>query len=250
MGRYPEENEENKIAIDISMMDLYGENEDEKIIFNKEFYLQICNIFEVEVCGVYDSNLEQGIYINNKLQEKINNPAPSVVYCYAKNQEIVREFDKYDINDKYDCFTMYRHLIGSVSDKTHTMREILVIIAFLLVFISFFTISSFVNISISERTYEIGILRALGCNKKDIKGIFYIQSLITGCIAAVMSVGIFYISKLFIDNKILENVNNKWMLLFMSAIILCCISLVMISSIPPLRKVNKMKPIDCIRCKQ
>lgn len=250
MGRYPEENEENKIAIDISMMDLYGENEDEKIIFNKEFYLQICNIFEVEVCGVYDSNLEQGIYINNKLQEKINNPAPSVVYCYAKNQEIVREFDKYDINDKYDCFTMYRHLIGSVSDKTHTMREILVIIAFLLVFISFFTISSFVNISISERTYEIGILRALGCNKKDIKGIFYIQSLITGCIAAVMSVGIFYISKLFIDNKILENVNNKWMLFFMSAIILCCISLVMISSIPPLRKINKMKPIDCIRCKQ
>lgn len=250
MGRYPEENEENKIAIDISMMDLYGENEDEKIIFNKEFYLQICNIFEVEVCGVYDSNLEQGIYINNKLQEKINNPAPSVVYCYAKNQEIVREFDKYDINDKYDCFTMYRHLIGSVSDKTHTMREILVIIAFLLVFISFFTISSFVNISISERTYEIGILRALGCNKKDIKGIFYIQSLITGCIAAVMSVGIFYISKLFIDNKILENVNNKWMLLFMSAIILCCISLVMISSIPPLRKISKMKPIDCIRCKQ
>lgn len=112
------------------------------------------------------------------------------------------------------------------------------------------TLSSFVNISISERTYEIGILRALGCNKKDIKGIFYIQSLITGCIGAVMSVGIFYISKLFIDNKILENVNNKWMLLFMSAIILCCISLVMISSIPPLRKINKMKPIDCIRCKQ
>lgn len=30
MGRYPEENEENKIAIDISMMDLYEENEDEK----------------------------------------------------------------------------------------------------------------------------------------------------------------------------------------------------------------------------
>jgi|GEM_PF-6100753 hypothetical protein len=58
MGRYPEENEENKIAIDISMMDLYEENEDEKIIFNKEFYLQICNIFEVEVCGIYDSNLE------------------------------------------------------------------------------------------------------------------------------------------------------------------------------------------------
>lgn len=84
----------------------------------------------------------------------------------------MREFDKYDINDKYDCFTMYRHLIGSVSDKTHTMREILVIIAFLLVFISFFTISSFVNISISERTYEIGILRALGCNKKDIKRYF------------------------------------------------------------------------------
>lgn len=34
---------------------------------------------------------------------------------------------------------------------------------------------------------------------------------------------IFYISKLFIDNKILENVNNKWILLFMSAIIMCCI---------------------------
>ena len=250
MGRYPEENEENKIAIDISMMDLYEENEDEKIIFNKEFYLQICNIFEVEVCGVYDSNLEQGIYINTKLQEKINNPAPSVVYCYAKNQEIVREFDKYDINDKYDCFTMYRHLIGSVSDKTHTMREILVIIAFLLVFISFFTISSFVNISISERTYEIGILRALGCNKKDIKGIFYIQSLITGCVAAVMSVGIFCISKLFIDNKILENVNNQWTIFFIVAIAVFCISLVMISSILPLRKINKMKPIDCIRCKQ
>ena len=68
------------------------------------------------------------------------------------------------------------------------------------------------------------------CNKKDIKGIFYI-------------------SKLFIDNKILENVNNKWILLFMSAIVLCCISLVMISRIPPLRKINKIKPIDCIRCK-
>ena len=93
---------------------------------------------------------------------------------------------------------------------------------------------------------DYGIIQSIGLNG----AMTDLKSLITGCIAAVMSVGIFCISKLFIDNKILENVNNKWMLLFMSAIILCCISLVMISSIPPLRKINKMKPIDCIRCKQ
>lgn len=65
----------------------------------------------------------------------------------------------------------------------------------------------------SNSRYQSDNIFSAYCNKKDIKGIFYI-------------------SKLFID------------------IILCCISLVMISSIPPLRRINKIKPIDCIRCKQ
>lgn len=57
----------------------------------------------------------------------------------------------------------------------------------------------------SNSRYQSDNIFSAYCKKKDIKGIFYI-------------------SKLFIDNKILENVNNKWILLFMSAIIMCCIS--------------------------
>jgi ABC-type antimicrobial peptide transport system permease subunit len=105
-------------------------------------------------------------------------------------------------------------------------------------------------ISVVERTREIGILRAIGARRKDIRRIFFAESALLGLMGGVFGITIAYLIS-SIGNKILVHLFDYpfinltlWYVLF-GIIISTVVSI--ISGIMPSSKAAKLDPIESLR---
>lgn len=106
------------------------------------------------------------------------------------------------------------------------------------------------SINVLERTKEIGILRALGFRKKDIKQIFKTEAILIGfftgifscIISKILSSLINSVTKSKFDISIV-NANLKYMIFGIILSILICI----IGNIIPSRKASRLNIIDALR---
>ena len=106
------------------------------------------------------------------------------------------------------------------------------------------------SINVLERTKEIGILRALGFRKKDIKQIFKTEAILIGFFTGIFSCIISKILSSLINNVTkskfdisIVNVNLKYMIFGIILSILVCI----IGNIIPSRKASRLNIIDALR---
>lgn len=244
-GNYPQN--EKEIAIDIMIYDEYMEQHSKDNLFNEELYLYLGNVFDVRISGVYDSDAKQMFCVSDEVVKAMKSPLPTSVYCYAKNDSIINDFKDTSIDKKFTCALMFEHLRGKISEKTGSVGELLLILAIVLCGVSFVVIGSFVKMTIKERIYEIGVIRALGGSKKNIKGIFWLESILIGCFSAFIALILFLVGKIILANTVMEDMTYDGMLYIVLSIIFSGILLVIISSAIPLRRINSMKPIECIR---
>ena len=106
------------------------------------------------------------------------------------------------------------------------------------------------SINVLERTKEIGILRALGFRKKDIKQIFKTEAILIGFFTGIFSCIISKILSSLINsvtkskfNISIVNANLKYMIFGIILSILICI----IGNIIPSRKASRLNIIDALR---
>ena len=106
------------------------------------------------------------------------------------------------------------------------------------------------SINVLERTKEIGILRALGFRKKDIKNIFKTEAILIGFFTGIFSCIISKILSSLINSVTkskfdisIANVNLKYMIFGIILSILVCI----IGNIIPSRKASRLNIIDALR---
>lgn len=106
------------------------------------------------------------------------------------------------------------------------------------------------SINVLERTKEIGILRALGFRKKDIKQIFKTEAILIGFFTGIFSCIVSKILSSLINNITkskfdisIVNVNLKYMIFGIILSILVCI----IGNIIPSRKASRLNIIDALR---
>ena len=108
------------------------------------------------------------------------------------------------------------------------------------------------NISVLERTKEIGILRAIGASKKDISRVFNAETLIIGLAAGIL--GIVTTLLLCIPaNAIIRMLtgfeNIKAVLPWVGGIVLVVISMLLtiIAGLIPSKKASKKDPVIALR---
>ena len=107
-------------------------------------------------------------------------------------------------------------------------------------------------ISVLERTKEIGILRAIGASKKDIRRVFNAETLIVGFVAGALGIGI-TLGLNVVINIILFNLtglaNLKAVLPTNAAFLLVGISmaLTLIAGIFPSGFAAKRNPVEALR---
>lgn len=184
---------------------------------------------------------------------------PITMYIYPKNfdtkDDITTYLDKYNKNKAEKDQIMYTDTAEMISSLTGGIMDAItvVLIAFssISLVVSSIMIGIITYISVLERTKEIGILRALGARKKDIKRVFNAETFIIGICSGLLGILIAYILT-FPANRIIENLSglaDVAKLNPMHAIILIVISMILtiIGGAIPAGIASRKDPVDALR---
>lgn len=215
-----------------------------------------CAIYYDEVLAFSESTYED----NMSELGYVDLDSPSTINLYAST------FENKDVIEQ--AIADYNETVDDLKKITYTdyvglmMSSITLIIdAIAYVLISFVAVSLIVSsimigvitlISVQERTKEIGILRAIGASKKNVSGMFNVETVIIGFTSGMMGVLITYLLCIPI-NIILHNltgINNLNAYLPVPvAITLVVISmlLTLLAGVIPSRSAAKKDPVVALR---
>ena len=181
------------------------------------------------------------------------------VYIYPNSFEskdsITTYLDKYNDGKEekdeiryVDMASMISALSGNIMDA---ITIVLIAFSSISLVVSSIMIGIITYISVLERTKEIGILRALGARKKDIKRVFNAETFIIGIFSGILGIAI---ARILIvpTNIIIENasqLSNVAKLNPIHAIILITVSvtLTILGGLIPASMASKKNPVEALR---
>ena len=142
-------------------------------------------------------------------------------------------------------------IMSSITTLVGVVTTVLVGFVAISLIVSSIMISIITYISVLERTKEIGILRAMGASKKDIRRIFTAETAIEGFISGVLGIAVTLLATFPINAIVakMTNVGNVAQLPIEVALILIGISIVltMLAGLIPSRIAAKKDPVESLR---
>lgn len=143
--------------------------------------------------------------------------------------------------------------IGSVLDTINTITSlasyVLAAIAGISLIVSAIMIIVTTYMSVSERTKEIGVLRALGARSKDIRGLFTNEALLMGIISAVLGIVTAYLGQFAMNTALYGLIKFDIVQVSLGNVIFAVvISLViaLVASFVPSRRAANLNTIDAL----
>lgn len=174
---------------------------------------------------------------------------------FAAKENINDLIEEYNQNHEQDEQIKYTDYVGllmaSVSTIINAISYVLIAFVSISLIVSSIMIGIITNISVLERTKEIGILRAIGASKRDISRVFNCETFIEGLAAGLLGV----IATVILDIPInfiidaLADIGHVAALPWQGAVILVIISVVLtlIAGIIPARAAAKKDPVEALR---
>ena len=142
-------------------------------------------------------------------------------------------------------------MMSSITTIINAISYILIAFVGISLVVSSIMIGIITNISVLERTKEIGILRAVGASKRDISRVFNAETFIVGLAAGLVGIGVteaLLIPTNFLIHHFAE-LDAKAVLDPVAAVILVCISvfLTLIAGLIPSRNAARKDPVIALR---
>ena len=232
--------------------------EEEKIQLAKmtpEEQAQYVQQYNDNSASTYEENLAKMGVINK------SKPAAIELYTssFQQKQDLKEFINAYNTAKKEagedDKVLAYSDDIQSIMSSITTLVGVVttVLVGFVAIslIVSSIMISIITYISVLERTKEIGILRAMGASKKDIRRIFTAETAIEGLISGVLGIAITFLATFPINAIVakMTNVGNVAQLPKEVALILIGISIVltMLAGLIPSRIAAKKDPVESLR---
>jgi putative ABC transport system permease protein len=166
--------------------------------------------------------------------------------------DIIADYNKSKAEEDQIIYTDYVGLMmSSITTIINAISYILISFVAISLVVSSIMIGIITNISVLERTKEIGILRAVGASKGDVSRVFNAETMIEGLAAGL--VGIAVTELLIIPiNLLINNVfelNAKAYLHPNAAFILVCISVLLtfIAGLIPAKSAARKDPVVALR---
>jgi len=247
----------------------YLENNIDGNVIDNYVSLYLLDTSNLEPKMISDDLKVSGIYKNGKI-DLLNNSN----YAYVKYETLEKIYNNYDmklkptelkieIDNKNNIEYVKKEIkklgyeLSNMQDYTNTIFNYLDIATFIISSFSFISlivsiimIITIFNINVLERTKEIGIFRAIGFRKKDIKRIFKTEAMLIGVLTGITSSYFsIIISKLIKKvtiskfNVNLVNVEFKYIICGLIISIIVCF----IGSIYPSNKASKLNIVDALR---
>ena len=142
-------------------------------------------------------------------------------------------------------------IMSSITTMVGVITTVLVGFVAISLIVSSIMIAIITYISVLERTKEIGILRAMGASKKDIRRIFTAETAIEGFISGVLGIAITLLATIPINTIVakMTNVENVAQLPWEAALILIGTSIIltMLAGLIPSRIAAKKDPVESLR---
>lgn len=142
-------------------------------------------------------------------------------------------------------------VIAIISTMINIVTYALVSFTSLSLVVSTVMIAIITYVSVIERIKEIGVIRALGGRKKDVKRLFMAETFIIGLISGLIGVGMTYLISFIID-AIVGSLSGIYTIALFdpnAAIIMVCVSIVLtlISGLIPASLAAKKDPVVALR---
>jgi len=232
--------------------------EEEKIQLGKmtpEEQAQYVQQYNDNSASTYEENLAKMGVINK------SKPAAIELYTssFQQKQDLKEFINAYNTAKKEagedDKVLAYsddiQTIMSSITTLVGVVTTVLVGFVAISLIVSSIMISIITYISVLERTKEIGILRAMGASKKDIRRIFTAETAIEGLISGVLGIAITFLATFPINAIVakMTNVGNVAQLPIEVALILIGISIVltMLAGLIPSRIAAKKDPVESLR---
>jgi putative ABC transport system permease protein len=195
-----------------------------------------------------------------KILDDAEKASPAAINFFAKDfesKESVEKFisdynDKAKEEDKLEYSDVVGSLMSSVTIIVNAISYVLIAFVAISLVVSSIMIGIITNISVLERTKEIGILRAIGASKKDVSRVFNAETLIIGLAAGAIGILMTVILCIPITAIVqyftgLDNI--RAILPWQGGVALVIISMVLtlIAGIIPSRSAAKKDPVIALR---
>lgn len=174
---------------------------------------------------------------------------------FASKDEIKAYLDVYnegkDEEDQVVYTDLAEMITGTLGSIINTVTYVLVGFAAISLVVSTIMIGIITYVSVIERTKEIGILRSVGARKKDVTRVFNTETLLVGCVAGLLGIGISYLLILPINAVIysLTDIQGVANLNIVPALLLILGSMLLslIAGLIPARMAAKKDPVIALR---
>ncbi|CUW19571.1 ABC transporter ATP-binding protein/permease [Leuconostoc gasicomitatum] len=140
-------------------------------------------------------------------------------------------------------------ILSTINTITSLASYVLAAIAGISLLVSAIMIIVTTYMSVSERTREIGVLRALGARSKDIRGLFTNEALLIGIISAVVGITIAYIGQILMNTALNGLIHFSIVQVSVGNVIFAVvisILIALIASFVPSRRAAKLNTIDAL----
>ena len=209
---------------------------------------------------IYKQAVSSATYEGNLLKMGVSDlEKPSSINIYPKDFEakdkiadIIADYNSGKDEDDQIIYTdMVGLMMSSVTTIVNAISYILIAFVGISLVVSSIMIGIITNISVLERTKEIGILRAVGASKKDISRVFNAETFIVGLAAGL--VGILITQLLLIPTNLLvqkvAKLDATAVLGPVPALILIAISvgLTLVAGLIPSRNAANKDPVVALR---
>jgi putative ABC transport system permease protein len=142
-------------------------------------------------------------------------------------------------------------MMSSITTIINAISYILIAFVGISLVVSSIMIGIITNISVLERTKEIGILRAVGASKKDISRVFNAETFIVGLTAGLVGIGITELLLIPTNAliQVLAGLEAEATLSFTAAAVLVAISvgMTMVAGLIPAKKASRKDPVVALR---
>ncbi|MFR8085553.1 MAG: ABC transporter permease, partial [Leuconostoc gelidum] len=140
-------------------------------------------------------------------------------------------------------------ILSTINTITSLASYVLAAIAGISLLVSAIMIIVTTYMSVSERTREIGVLRALGARSKDIRGLFTNEALLIGIISAIVGITIAYVGQIAMNTALNGLIHFSIVQVSVGNVIFAVvisILIALIASFVPSRRAAKLNTIDAL----
>ncbi len=215
--------------------------------------------FKIKIVGITSGDLSYISYnqsiVWSKLLENVKNPKFSYITVLSNNTNNVSSIANSISNKGYGTQTL-ESVISELNTPFLIVDSILGIIGGISLVVSAIMILVIMLMEILERTREIGILKAIGAKRSDVRNLFVFETVVIGAIGGIFGlvIGIIVISILnYVIDIFIKASGGSSITLFSSplyfyfAVFLFGIVISVLAGLYPSSKASKMNPIDALR---